>query len=263
MEKKNLFPGEFVVQLLFCLLVIPNFSFADEKLQVADDNFVKGLENAHQTCVAKGHFQVAAQFYAEIFSKKPSTHVALRWGDSHRMLNQPAEAIRAYRSGLRKFPLSAELWAALCSYRSRLGTNNTVKNEEILIVFQMWYPRLRWLQFVIPITMAFLVWRWWYRRNPILFGAWVGLGICYLIAILLHEYIFIRAKAYWEPPAVVVKSEIPLRTGNGDEFPKINEGNLQIGAEMSLIHQRGEWVQVRTNLNETGWVHQKNILIID
>ena len=62
--------------------------------------------------------------------------------------------------------------------------------------------------------------------------------------------------------AVVIPSEAMLRTGDGENFPTVPQSRLSEGNSVELLKERGDWVQIRTDGGETGWLPTSSVEII-
>jgi tetratricopeptide (TPR) repeat protein len=62
--------------------------------------------------------------------------------------------------------------------------------------------------------------------------------------------------------AVVVSTASPLRAGDGENFASTDGVHLQEGSTVELLKQRGDWLQVRTQNDQTGWLPRQAVEII-
>jgi hypothetical protein len=64
-------------------------------------------------------------------------------------------------------------------------------------------------------------------------------------------------------PFAVVKNAAVLRTGNGDSYPPRLDSPLPPGAEATVLHFRGGWVQVEFPSGIVGWLNERDLLLSD
>ena len=64
-----------------------------------------------------------------------------------------------------------------------------------------------------------------------------------------------------QPVLVIRTNDVPLRTGNGESYPRHAElPTLREGMEARRVTQRGPWLQVRLASGEIGWVRDADTL---
>ena len=63
-----------------------------------------------------------------------------------------------------------------------------------------------------------------------------------------------------EPFAVVSSARVTLRSGNAESYETRERGHLPIGAEVTILSQRGGWFRVRANSGVTGWLPESSVI---
>jgi len=69
------------------------------------------------------------------------------------------------------------------------------------------------------------------------------------------------ANAVEPPVAVVGGAGTPLHSGNNSTYPRVFNEPLPAGVEMTVLHQRGDWLQVRLPVGQIGWVERANVVM--
>jgi len=63
-----------------------------------------------------------------------------------------------------------------------------------------------------------------------------------------------------EPFAVVSLERVALRSGNAESYESRERGLIPIGAEVTILSQRGGWLRVRANSGVTGWLPESSVI---
>jgi len=107
--------------------------------------------------------------------------------------------------------------------------------------------------------LALTRWRMTLRRT------WLVVGI---VAISLAAVPLIGSAVEWQrhrrdaaEPIVVVVHNVPLRLGNGVDYPPI--GELPRGCEVRRIGERGGWLHIETSSGAVGWLPADAVLFSD
>lgn len=56
------------------------------------------------------------------------------------------------------------------------------------------------------------------------------------------------------PAGVLIADDVVVRKGNGTGFEPLYEQPLHAGVEFTLLHQRGEWLEIRLPNQAEGWI---------
>ena len=130
-----------------------------------------------------------------------------------------------------------------------------------------WLPRLPLRDGVLLTCAASaVVWlsvtRWWMLRR----GAWLTAAIVALVVTLLLG--LATTAEEWrqrsqdaQPVVVIARDDVPLRNGNGRDYPRRHELPVNRGVEARLLFERGDWVLIELSGGETGWVPRSAVLI--
>lgn len=62
--------------------------------------------------------------------------------------------------------------------------------------------------------------------------------------------------------AVVITNDVTIREGDGANFPVVSEGQLREGQTVELGKRRGDWLQIRTENGQSGWLPNTAVEVI-
>lgn len=179
-------------------------------------------------------------------------------GNAHFRLRQLGEAILHYRRAERFDPGNTAVAANLRYARERVEPFIKPTGESELfdrLLFWNHYTSLQhrfWLATIASLVgwLGMTIWLW--RPRPSLMWAslaLVGLGLANAGAISWQLW-----NESARPPAVVVGGSAQLRTGRGEGFEAVLQQPLGAGVEVSILNERGEWVEVRLADGVSGWL---------
>jgi len=96
-----------------------------------------------------------------------------------------------------------------------------------------------------------------HRRRPLLYlaGAIGTLLVLGILSIGIRQI-----DEHGQPPAVVVATEIMVRSGPGDDY--LTEFTLHAGAEIRVVERRGDWVRIGLPGDLQGWAPDEAIIEI-
>jgi tetratricopeptide (TPR) repeat protein len=84
---------------------------------------------------------------------------------------------------------------------------------------------------------------------------WKSLAVAsLLIAVTAAASYALSCQAADSNVAVVVNSDAPLRTGDGDSFPAVGSTQLAEGQSVEFLKRRSGWVQIKTEQGDSGWL---------
>jgi hypothetical protein len=169
-------------------------------------------------------------------------------------------AIAAYRRGLALDPADAKLRAALAYAREQV---QYPPGPDLVALLRperdLWPPwlSLRYLgvyAFALYFAGCLAATRWrMTRRRRWFVAAGVMLAVAAVPAVGTGVEWW-RARRDAAEPIVVVARDVPLRAGNGPEYPPRLDAPLPRGCEVRQLFERGGWVQVETGGGAVGWV---------
>ena len=181
----------------------------------------------------------------------------LNWlGHSYLLSGDLPHAIAAYRRGLALDPAGPKLRTALAHAREQVQYPSEL--ARILQPEREFWPP--WLSlhdlglyaFGLYFAACLAATRWWMiRRRRWLVAAGTLLVLAAMPAIgSLMEWQHQRRDA--AQPIVVVARDVPLRVGNGPDYPPKLE--MPRGCEVRQLFDRGGWLQVETGGGALGWL---------
>ncbi len=219
------------------------FSDAADKYQLIIDS---GVRNARLFCNAGNAYLQSGQTGRAIANYRRSLQI-----DS---TNRVAQTNLAYADGLAKAttnaaettlnskPISADASKAndwIGRYVSPRG--------ELMIMFCAWF--VLWATVGSRLLGMSLPWKT------------IASAAIVLFAVTATSYAM-----SWHESArrmvVVIPPRVALREGDGPSFPTVPQSQLAEGRTVELIKQRGDWLQIRTENGQTGWLPKKAVEII-
>jgi hypothetical protein len=221
--------------------------------------FQRGL-NARQdgrAADAVAAFRLAAE-HLEAESLPPSPALSFKAGNAWSLAGDLPRAIAAYRRGLALDPADARLQTALDYARSQVPYPPATEVARLLRPERDWWPPSLTLQhfggyaFGLYCLACLAVMRWRMTRGR----QWlvVSLFAFYVVVIPVagSGVEQLRARNDKKEPIVVTARDVPLRLGNGTDYP--TKLDLPRGCEVRQVFERSGWLQVRTGGGEIGWV---------
>ena len=243
--------GCYGILVLFALVFAGNLFAAD----VAADF------NAANKLYAEGKFGPAAAGYKKLLQTGAvSPALWFNYGNAEFKLGQPGRAIAAYRRAELLAPRDAEVRANLEFVRNQVAgpTLRQSRWADWLGTFSLneWTSLAVgafWLTFVL-LTLRQIRPDWRPRLHGLTSGiilltflSCAGLGT----AATIH---------YSKPTAVVIAAEATARSG---PFAEAQDAfKAQNGAELAVLDQRNDWVQVADGSGRIGWLPAKQVEVL-
>ncbi len=233
---------------------------ADESRELANQvasAFEKGIQSKQPE-----HFREVIEKTNALWSHGISTPqlVQLR-AQSHTILGEPAEAIRAYREGLQLAPTNEDLWNELQTVYATLGNNSSSNWVNQSPLFRWVSPmQAKWLAIILAGVGWVCVWRWLVIRDRRVL--WIGVA-CVGVGLLswgIAHYEVERLSDLAKKPCVIVCMESKPRIGNSNDYPYRADVRFIVGEELVLVNRRGEWVQCQNREGVSGWIPQNACL---
>ena len=233
-----------------------------EILQDALGNYDRAVSAARTDPAQSGQLyrQSAAGFTALLDAGVQSPALEYNLGNLYFRLGDLGQAILHYRRAQRLDPADERLAANLRYTRDRVEpaiapTGQTRLARQILFVHYTTslQQRFWWLVAASGAGYALLLaWLKWRRRGLVVSGLiGVALGLSFGLSVLyeLNE----RAT---QPAAVIVAGQPYLRyeRDDRDNSNLVLKQPLGPGVELTILQQRGDWVEVRLPNDQTGWL---------
>jgi len=188
-------------------------------------------------------------------------------GNAHMQAGDLARAILAYRRAARVLPRSKDLQQNLAEARRLVidppGTNSRPWHE--------WMPPLNTQeQYLVALACWLLGWclailRLYRESRLITVAAWTFIVLALLLAATAwaSEY-----DQVLRPIGVVREDAVPLRTGNGNAYPPLQDRNGPVrvnrGVEIRVLHERPNgWLRVELANGLVGWLPRSAVLVDD
>jgi hypothetical protein len=209
----------------------------------------------NQPLDAAFYFREAADCYEAHIRDEGADQDILRWlGYSYHAAGDLPHAIAAYRRGLALDPADTKLRTALEYARDQVAYPPV---SGLRPAWELWPPWLS-LRYVglyafglyFAGCLAATRWRMTRRRRWLVIA---GLLFAVTAVPVIGTAIeWQRERRDAAEPVVVISRDVPLRAGNGSDYPAKLE--LPRGCEVRRLFERGAWLQVETANGAAGWV---------
>jgi tetratricopeptide (TPR) repeat protein len=208
----------------------------------------------------EGKFAEAASAY-ETMTKSGQVSAALYFnlGNAFFKSGQIGRAIATYRQAEQLTPRDPDLRANL-----QFARNQTPSPTLLPARWQRWLGRLTLNEWTLLAAGAVWLWllllvvlQWRPALKPALRGYALSLAIlagflCACAAVTLRETRFVRT-------AIVITGEAVVRYGPLAESP--TAFTVHDGAELRVLDQKDEWLQVTTDPRRVGWLRRDQVVI--
>ncbi len=235
-------------------------------LEQAETAFREGV-SARGTSDETKFFRKASAFYEELRQRgADNSDLYHNQGNATLLAGHLAEAILAYRRGLRLDPNDRELRESLAYARDQViysSPDNFGRPDTDLL--PTWLPR--WTPGILLLCIFFSYsfaclgvtrWRMTWQKLPLqlAIGA-LGAGVLFGIGLLV-QLKGIREDARM---VVIVQDGTYLRKGNHSSYPRSYDTPLNQGVEARLLYVRANWLQIQLAAYEVGWVPREAVLV--
>jgi hypothetical protein len=258
------FSPNVVTGLLVALTSLAAEPASDADLLVlAETSFRQGIETRSEAGKGRPHFAQAAAAY-EALHRQGYRNVDLyrNQGNAYLLADDLAQAILAYRRGLRFAPNDGPLLANLAYARGQVIDPGGVTRGRSS-AWPRLAPGLLLGLLVLSYSLGWLsLTRWWMVRASWLL--WAAAGAWVFTGLVAAAYLNIDWECREDPAhplIVVVKDGVKLRRGNGSHYPARDGIVLNRGVEARWWYTRGAWHQIELAAGQVGWVHDGDVLI--
>jgi len=208
----------------------------------------------------QGKFAEAAPAYQKLIqSGQISAALYFNLGNAFFKSGQIGRAIAAYRQAERLTPRDPDIRANLQFARNQTQGPTLAPSR-----WQLWLGKLtanEWAAFAAAaiwlcfLLLAAMQWRPVLRdalRGYSLVFAIAAAGLSLCLGAVLYENLFERT-------AIVLAPEVPARNGPLEESH--TAFTLHDGAELRVLDQKDNWLQVTTDPRRIGWVRRDQVLL--
>jgi tetratricopeptide (TPR) repeat protein len=197
----------------------------------------------------------AEQLESKTLTQSPA--LAFRTGNAWFLAGDLPRAIAAYRRGLDIDPADESLRNALDFARGQVQYPSSADEANLLRPEREWWPpwlalpRLGGFAFALYLAGCLAAMRWR------LIGArrWLVAALVFIAAaavpVIGSGIEWLRVRRDMAQPIVVAIRDVPLRLGNGTDYPSKLE--VPRGCELRQLFERGGWLQVQTG-GANGWI---------
>ena len=215
---------------------------------------------------ATREFQAAANSFASLISSGPgSDKLYFNLAQARRRSKRLGPAIAAYRQALAINPNENLYLQQLRFTESQnAATPGELTNLQALPLHQVtrWTPP-HTLRSLFAITWL-VTWGLILARLFVVVPAFkTTIGLMALLAVTSGTLYAAHISHYQGDNAVIlVKPNIQLREGDGEQFPERSDINLVEGSRLTLNQTRGDWLRVTTSQDQSGWIKNDDAILI-
>lgn len=210
----------------------------------------------------QGKYSDALTAYDQLLHGGVSEAILFNRGNALFKLGQLGRAIESYRVAQQLAPRDAEIRSNLDFARTAARGGAPYHTER----WRVWLGSLslnEWTTltviafWVLFLLLALVQWRRELGprlRKPILAAAAAFLifGACLGIEL---------ASSYFSPSAIVVAGETDIRNGPFDEAPSLFK--VRDGAELTILDQKDNWLQVTDSAQRPGWIRRDQVVVFN
>lgn len=204
----------------------------------------------------------AAAFEALIDDGVSNAGIEYNLANAYARLGDTGKAILHYRRALRLDPSDAKLSANLAYIRNRVQPVITESGRSLVAQNLLFWHHGTSLQsrFWAAAGLSAFGWLWlatrlWNRRLPLSPG--ILCAVLGLVAGLSASWEIYDASL--RPAAVIISGQHTLRLGRGDGADPAMREPLGPGVELRVLNRYADWVEVRLNNGQTGWLPEAAI----
>lgn len=252
-------PGGLMALIRYLLL--PGFLLLTLSARGAQtDNPIAAFEAANQL-YEKGNYTNAAAAYEKLLQAgHVSASVHFNLGNAFCKSGQVGRAIAAYRQAERITPRDPDLRANL-----QFTRNQTQGPTQSISRWQSWFGELSLNEWTLLAAAGLWLWllflaalQWRPTLRPALRGYLITLT---LVAAVLCACLGVAwQETRLAPSAIVVTNDLVVHSGPFDEAPKAFV--VYDGAEMQVLDQKDDWLQVSADPRRIGWVRRAQVLLL-
>jgi tetratricopeptide (TPR) repeat protein len=225
------------------------------------DEFAAAFDQANKLYAQGQYAEAAAAYQKLVDSRRVSAALYFNLGNAYFKNNQLGYAIAHYRLARNLAPRDPEVRANLQYARSRAGASSSTPPDN---------PRawLSWLALDEWTLLAMVTgWLWiglltlglWRDEWQSKLGKYTRLTGAIWVIIMLCFGFKVQA-ALNAKPAVVVVRDATVRYGPLEEAREAF--TLPDGAEVVVLDEQGNWVQIRDASRRTGWLRRNQLLVL-
>ncbi|HEV8059634.1 MAG TPA: SH3 domain-containing protein [Gemmataceae bacterium] len=251
--------------LFFVLGLPPGINQANEPIHLLERARALHEEIGQKTLEGRDPralYRTLSDICAQLRRARPkSLPLCMNEGNAASMAGDWPHALLAYRLAQRLAPADPAVASRLTAARALLmqsdGPASAWNQAAAVLATNVRLRASFWLMALLLYAAA------WMRiaafvSRPMESGillALVGMAAAGAIVASLFWADAYRQRALSQTLAVIRRGEPPLlREGNGLSYPAASETRLRPGAELSVLTQRGSWLQVRTANGQIGWI---------
>jgi hypothetical protein len=120
--------------------------------------------------------------------------------------------------------------------------------------------------YAIPLLVISWFCFWGLLLIPMLHPTWqlqkTAIAVAVGLSVLCGSMIASHHYADQAPLAVIVVDGVAMHAGNGDTFAELPSAELMQGTAVTVLQQRGNWLQIRSPDGSEGWIHSDTLEVV-
>ena len=120
--------------------------------------------------------------------------------------------------------------------------------------------------YAIPLLVISWFCFWGLLLIPMLHPTWqlqkTAIAVAVGLSVLCGSMIASHHYADQAPLAVIVVDGVAMHAGNGDTFAELPSAELMQGTAVTVLQQRGNWLQIRSPDGSEGWIHSDALEVV-
>jgi tetratricopeptide (TPR) repeat protein len=242
--------------ILWFLLLMP---FAMGAALVPAEPLASAFDDANKLYEQAKFSEAAAAYEKLLQNGQASEAIYFNWGNALFKSGRIGRAIAAYQQAERISPRDPDVRANLQFARNQVQGPTLLPDR-----LSRWLGKLslnEWTWLAAAAAWAWLMLLTLRQWRPVLKAAlkayvvWLGLltvalGVCFGAAFYFNHY---------ERQAIVVAQETVARQAPLDESP--SAFTLHDGAELQVLDQKDQWLQVQVDARRIGWVRKDSVAL--
>jgi tetratricopeptide (TPR) repeat protein len=207
----------------------------------------------------QGNFRQAADAYKLLVQKgQVSAPLYFNWGNALFKAGQLGQAIYAYQHAEALAPRDPDIRANLQFARNKVQAPTLLPERAVRWLGKLSLTEWTWLAaaalWIWLLFLAAMQWRPALKPSLQNYVVWGGLFILLVCACFAGSFYFHR----FDSRAIVIVPETYARLAPLDESQ--SAFTLHDGAELQVLDQKDQWLQVRIDPRRSGWIRKDDVV---
>jgi tetratricopeptide (TPR) repeat protein len=206
----------------------------------------------------QGNYKQAAEAYKTLVQKgQVSAPLYFNWGNALFKAGQLGQAIYAYQHAEALAPRDPDIRANLQFARNKVQAPTLLPERAFRWLGKLTLTEWTWLAaatlWILLLLLAAMQWRPAFKPSLQPYVMWGGLITFVVCACFTGSFYFHR----FDSRAIVIVPETNARLAPLDESQ--SAFTLHDGAELQVLDQKDQWLQVRIDPRRSGWIRKGDV----